>query len=127
MSTFKSCSTGRLPSSFHAGSMTQFFLCHRMIKTGDWSIADLIKYLVQVQTTLTATEVERLRMTAAIPKELHEGEKLSENGKPPRYRASELYEPLDVFRELKLPVIDWGTHPKWRSNSEEGQLKSTAF
>ena len=28
---------------------------------------------------------------------------------------------MDVFRELKLPVIDWGTHPKWRSNSEEGK------
>ncbi len=91
-----------------------------MIKTGDWTIAELIKYLVAVQSTLTPVELERLKMTSAIPRELREGEKLPENGKPPRQRASELYEPLDVFRALKLPVIDWGAHPKWRSNSEEG-------
>ena len=91
-----------------------------MIKTGDWTIAELIKYLVAVQSTLAPVEVERLKMTSAFPRELREGEKLPENGKPPRHRASELYEPLDVFRELKLPVVDWGTHPKWRSSSEEG-------
>ncbi|RPD65851.1 hypothetical protein L226DRAFT_529987 [Lentinus tigrinus ALCF2SS1-7] len=94
----------------------------RMIKTGDWTIAELIKYLVAVQSTLAPVEVERLRMTSAFPRERREDEKLPENGKPPRYRASELYEPLDVFRELKLPVIDWGTHPKWRSNSDEAKF-----
>lgn len=93
-----------------------------MIKTGDWTIADLIKYLVAVQTTLTPTELERLMMTSAFPRERREDEKLPENGKSPRHKASDLYEPLDVLRELKLPVIDWGTHPKWRNNSEEGHL-----
>ena len=97
-----------------------------MIKTGDWSIADLIKYLVAVQSTLTPTEFDRLKMTSAFPRERREGEALPEGAKPPRHRTSELYEPLDVFRELKLPVIDWGTHPKWRSNSEEGQLIRTS-
>lgn len=91
-----------------------------MIKTGDWTIADLIKYLVAVQTTLVPVEFERLTMTSAFPRERYAEEKLPENGKPSRHKASELYEPLDVFRELKLPVIDWGTHPKWRSSSEEG-------
>lgn len=91
-----------------------------MVKTGDWTIADLIKYLVAVQSTLTPTETERLKQTSAFPRELRAGEKIPENGKPPRYKASDLYEPLDILRDLKLPVIDWGTHPKWRSNSEEG-------
>ncbi|KAI0747853.1 hypothetical protein C8Q80DRAFT_1168786 [Daedaleopsis nitida] len=94
----------------------------RMIKTGDWTIADLIKYLVDVQSTLTPTELERLEMTSAFPRERHDGEKLPENGKPPRSRASELYEPLDVLRQLQLPVIDWGTQRKWRSNSEEAKF-----
>ncbi|KAI0371771.1 hypothetical protein BV20DRAFT_1016624 [Pilatotrama ljubarskyi] len=94
----------------------------RMIKTGDWTIAELIKYLVAVQSTLTPVELERLQMTSAFPRELRPGEKLPENGKVPRLRAGGLYEPLDVFRELKLPVIDWGTHPKWRSNSEEAKF-----
>ena len=96
-----------------------------MIKTGDWTIAQLIKYLVEVQSTLTAFELERLQMTSAFPRELRPNEKLPENGRPPRYRAGELYEPLDVLRELNLLVIDWGTHPKWRSNSEEGICLST--
>ncbi|KAH9946348.1 uncharacterized protein BXZ73DRAFT_86493 [Epithele typhae] len=94
----------------------------RMIKTGDWTIADLIKYLVDVQMTLTATELERLEMTSAFPRELREGEKLPENGKPFRQKASDLYEPLDVFRELKLPIIDWGKTQKWRSNSPEAKF-----
>ncbi|KAI0646791.1 hypothetical protein C8Q79DRAFT_956470 [Trametes meyenii] len=94
----------------------------RMIKTGDWTIAELIKYLVAVQSTLAPVELERLQMTSAFPRELRPDEKLPENGRPPRYRAGNLYEPLDVFRELKLPVIDWGTHPKWRSNSEEAKF-----
>ncbi|KAI9067076.1 hypothetical protein FKP32DRAFT_1644765 [Trametes sanguinea] len=94
----------------------------RMIKTGDWTIAQLIKYLVEVQTTLTPVELDRLKLTAAFPRELRPDEKLPENGRTPRARASDLYEPLDVFRELRLPVIDWGTHPKWRSNSEEAKF-----
>ncbi|KAI0822620.1 hypothetical protein BC628DRAFT_1388241 [Trametes gibbosa] len=94
----------------------------RMIKTGDWTIAELIKYLVAVQATLTDVEFERLQMTSAFLRERLTDEKLPENGKLPRGRAGELYEPLDVFRELKLPVIDWGTHPKWRSGSEEAKF-----
>lgn len=92
-----------------------------MIKTGDWTIAELIKYLVAVQTTLTAEELERLQMTTAFLRERVGDEKV------PRYRAGDLYEPLDVLRELKLPVIDWGTHPKWRSNSEEGTTYANLY
>ncbi|KAI0781217.1 hypothetical protein BD413DRAFT_667167 [Trametes elegans] len=95
---------------------------NRMIKTGDWTIAELIKYLVAVQSTLSAVEVERLQMTSAFPRELRPDEKLPESGKRPRHRAGDLYEPLDVFRQLKLPIIDWGTSPKWRSNSEEAKF-----
>ena len=90
-----------------------------MIKTGDWTIAELTKYLVAVRSTLTETEMERLRMTAAFQKE-----QAIEDGTPKtrvaRYKASDLYEPLDVFRQLGLPIIDWGTQTKWRNNSEEG-------
>lgn len=91
-----------------------------MIKTGDWSIADLTKYLVAVQTTLTPEEIERLRLTAAFPKEPTPCQATTEASKISRHKASDLYEPLDSFRELGLPVIDWGTKTKWRSSSEEG-------
>lgn len=101
------------------------YSCLRMIKTGDWTIAELIKYLVAVQSTLTPTELDRLKMTAAFPKERGDDGAPPAEGRPPRHKASELYEPLHVLKELKLPVIDWGTNPRWRSGSEEGMSNRT--
>lgn len=90
-----------------------------MIKTGDWTIAELVKYLVAVQSTLTQAEIDRLGATAAFTKEEQAAGDTTE-GRKTRYKASDLYEPSDVIRQLGLPVIDWGQHPKWRANSEEG-------
>lgn len=97
-----------------------------MIKTGDWTIPDLIKYLVSVQSTLQPIEIERLRLTPAFPEEA--AVEQSKNGdetprKVPKFKASDLYEPLEVFRSLGLPIIDWrgkDGNCKWRSSSEEG-------
>jgi len=98
-----------------------------MIKTGDWTTPDLIKYLVSVQSTLQSMEIERLRLTPAFPEEAAVEQSKNEDGTPkkvPKFRASDLYEPLDVFRSLGLPIIDWrgkdGKH-RWRSSSEEGR------
>jgi hypothetical protein len=98
----------------------------RMIKTGDWTIPDLIKYLVSVQSTLQPIEIERLRLTPAFPEEPIAQEDKNEAGAPkkvPKFKASDLYEPLDVFRNLGLPIIDWRGKDgknKWRFTSEEG-------
>jgi hypothetical protein len=111
-----------------------------MIKTGDWSIADLIKYLVAVQSTLSEDEIQRLKLTAAFPKEssitdvkLADGKALadanfagSEGKKSERYRADQLYEPVDMFRKLGLPIIDWGAQNKWKPGSEEGSHHTAA-
>ena len=93
-----------------------------MIKTGDWTTADLVKYLTEVQFTLSSTELERLRATSAFPREVNAFDAAS--GKVPRCKASELYEPLDSLRELGLPIIDWGGKSKWRGGSEEGEQQS---
>ena len=99
-----------------------------MIKTGDWSIVDLVKYLVAVQTTLSDDEMTRLRMTAAFPKEQQKGNAPSDaSKKPERFRADQLYEPLDLFRRLGLPIIDWGTQTKWKPSSEEGTILHVLF
>jgi len=97
-----------------------------MIKTGDWTIPDLIKYLVSVQSTLQSIEIDRLRLTPAFPEEQTAEQNRNEDGatkKVPKFKASDLYEPLDVFRSLGLPIIDWrgkdGKH-KWKPNTEEG-------
>jgi hypothetical protein len=85
---------------------------NRMIKTGDWTVADLIKYLVNVQTTLSTAEMEKLQATFAFGRENDE--------QKTRFRAMDLYEPLDSLRQLGLPIIDWGTNAKWKGASEEG-------
>ncbi|KIP09762.1 hypothetical protein PHLGIDRAFT_102310 [Phlebiopsis gigantea 11061_1 CR5-6] len=92
---------------------------NRMIKTGDWSIVDLIKYLVAVQSTLSDDETTRLKMTAAFSAESTPSDGMK---KPERFRADQLYEPLDTFRKLGLPILDWGTQTKWKPSSEEAKF-----
>ncbi|KAG1726435.1 uncharacterized protein EDB91DRAFT_1263755 [Suillus paluster] len=91
----------------------------RMVKTGDWTISDLIAHLVTIQSMLNPDEMTKLQMTSAFSKE---GENAPPGKKKPRYRASDLYEPCATNRQLGLPIIDWGEKVKWRSNSEEAKL-----
>ena len=95
-----------------------------MIKTGDWTTYDLVKYLVSILPTLTLQEVERLRQTSAFPKE-GAGKEQSAAGtirKVQRHKAMDLYEPVDIFRELGLPIIDWSADSRWRPASDEGKF-----
>ncbi|KAJ3749126.1 hypothetical protein DFH05DRAFT_638806 [Lentinula detonsa] len=90
----------------------------RMIKTNEWTISDLIKYLVSVKDSLTDEENARLKLTNAFSAEPTPGTEKSNL----RYRANQLFEPLPIFTQLELPVIDWGTKLKWRSSSEEAKF-----
>lgn len=89
-----------------------------MIKTGDWTINDLIKYLVSVRSTLSPNEMERLRQTAAFP--LEPPSSTPKDAKVLRRKASDLYEPSDTLRDLGLPILDWGKDNKWKPSSEDG-------
>jgi hypothetical protein len=89
-----------------------------MIKTNEWTVTDLIKYLVSIKD-LDEEEIQRLRNTSAFPREVKPGESFT---KKPRYVAQELYPPVEIFRTLGLPVLDWGNHVKWRDRSDEGIL-----
>ncbi|TFK44587.1 hypothetical protein BDQ12DRAFT_730629 [Crucibulum laeve] len=93
---------------------------NRMIKTNEWTIADLTRYLVSVKGTLTAEELARLKRTPAFPMEVV-GHSTPDN-KAVRCHAEQLYEPVEVFRQLGLPVIDWGGQAKWRPSSEEAKF-----
>jgi len=101
----------------------------RMISSGDWGVNELMKYLVAIKETLTPTELERLRKTSAFPQEsFPESQPDSKQpiaGTPPTKQTVRsipglLYEPTDTMRELRLPILDWGSSQKWRPNSEEG-------
>jgi hypothetical protein len=99
-----------------------------MISSGDWGVNELMKYLVAIKDTLTPLELDRLRKTAAFPAEASQD--VPDPGspsKPRRFTPAELYEPIDTMRELHLPVLDWGTAQKWRSNSEEGRAIGLSF
>jgi hypothetical protein len=95
----------------------------RMIETGDWTTYDLVNYLVSIQPILTPQEFERLRQASAFPKENAGREQLvvGASRKVQRYKAKDLYEPNDVFRELGLPIIDWGDN-QWDPKSNNGKF-----
>jgi len=95
-----------------------------MIETGAWSTFDLVRYLVSIQANLTPQEFERLRQTSAFPKEDRGKEQLAAGSRwdVQRYKAEDLYEPIDIFRELGLPTIDWGADIQWESTSNNGKL-----
>ncbi len=92
-----------------------------MIKTGDWTTFDLVKYLVSIQSTLTSEEIERLCQTSAF---LEEGARKRQSivDTSRKVRVMDLYEPVDSFRELGLPVIDWGVDNQWRPEADEGEF-----
>lgn len=89
-----------------------------MIKTGDWKVEDLIKYLVAVEAELKEEDWGRLKLTPVFSKE---GDSTTD-AKPKRYRADQLYEPSDTFRQLHLPVIAWTSKSRWRASAAEGMF-----
>ncbi|KAH9824771.1 hypothetical protein DFH28DRAFT_941666 [Melampsora americana] len=89
----------------------------RLLGSGEWNHADLVKYLVSVRDILTDVEVDRLKHTNWLPKD---GEPKLGKPKTIRYAASQLYEPTPANRELQLPLVEWPV--KWRSTSEEAKL-----
>ena len=104
-----------------------FSLNHcRLVETGSWTIPDLIKYLVSIQFMIQPVEIEQLRDNPVFPKETTTEPDRNEDGalsEVPRLKASDLYEPSDIFRNLGLPVIDWrgkDGERRWKSNSKGG-------
>ena len=84
----------------------------RLVKGGQWSHVDLIKYLAAAKSDIPSKDMEKLRNTPLCPREGDSSEK--------RFTIQTLYEPKVEFRSLNLPVIGW---PKdWRPFSEEAKL-----
>ncbi|KIY74271.1 hypothetical protein CYLTODRAFT_416120 [Cylindrobasidium torrendii FP15055 ss-10] len=91
-------------------------LFNKVIKTGQWDIFDLLKYLAS--RTLEPDELARLRVTAVFPKE--EGQ--NPDVPPKKYRANELYEPVEDLRKLGLPILGWNSKKRWTSTSSEAKI-----
>lgn len=93
-----------------------------MVKTNEWSVPELTRYFANVRSSLSAEEIDRLRVTPIFTRE----QPFDPKTPSPRYVANQLHEPLDVFRNMKLPVITWAP-AKWRQSSEEGSWNSLVF
>ena len=83
---------------------------------------DLVKYLSSVESSLALQEIEHLQQTSIFSKEGARKEHLATSQEVQRYKAMDLYEPADRFRELGLPVIDWGPDNPWKPTSNNGKF-----
>ena len=94
---------------------------HNFLEAEYWAMPDLARLLASVpasQRPLGERAFHRIRVFRAEGSEWE-----NKDGTPNKLMAGELYEPLDIFRDLGLPVIDWqGEEGKyrWRSFSKEG-------
>lgn len=84
--------------------------------TSKWSHVDLIRYLASVRNDIPLADINRLQITRIC---LAEGSsaKASE-----RYLISELCEPEESLRRLKLPILQWPGI--YNSSSTEGKFLS---
>lgn len=80
-----------------------------------WSHVDLIKYLASVQNDIPAADVKRLRSMKICPAETEALQPSAE-----RYQASELFEPDQALRRLKLRTMHWPGI--YRPESQEGRF-----
>ena len=76
-----------------------------------WSHVDLVKYLVGVRDDIPSEDIIRLKATPICKPE------------PPvvgLHRVSNLYEPNDQLRKLKLPILQWPG--EWRPACQEAKF-----
>lgn len=85
---------------------------------GKWSHVDLIKYLLSVKDDIPSEDIKRLRQTPICTAESSSTADPSTKGK--LYRLSDLYEPDDAIRRLRLPIIQWPG--QYRASSPEGRF-----
>lgn len=85
--------------------------------TGKWSHVDLIRYLTSVRSDIPPEDIKRLQTTRIC---LAEGDLTNA---PERHLISDLFEPDESLRRLKLPILQWPGNYIF-SNSEGRFLSS---
>jgi hypothetical protein len=91
-----------------------------------WSHVELIKYLASVREDIPGDDLAKLKQTRFCPAEA--GPKGMESTKATEklYKISELFEPKDALRALKLPVLQWPGPPgSYRPGSQEARFLSS--
>lgn len=88
-----------------------------------WSHLELIKYLASVRSDIPGEDLAKLRESRFCPAEAGAKGMESAKGSERMYKISELFEPKDSLRTLRLPIFQWPGPPgSFRPNSTEGQF-----
>ncbi|KAI5994116.1 hypothetical protein F5J12DRAFT_962838, partial [Pisolithus orientalis] len=94
------------------------FLLNRLLSTGDWTVFQLVDYLAHKAPELASEDLSALKSSEIFTKESFQ----SNEEENTCHRAGELYPPVDIFRRLRLPVIEWRGVSEWRDSSPQAQL-----
>jgi hypothetical protein len=84
---------------------------------------ELIKYLASVKDDIPPEDLKRLRASPICPAEAGPKGLEATQGTARLYRVSELFEPKDTLRDLRLPILQWPGPPgSYRPGSLEGRF-----
>ena len=89
-----------------------------MLSPGDWTVLNVIDYLIREEPSLTVEDLSSLRSSKIFKRECLQGGGQEDT----HHCAAELYPPLDIFRNLQLPVLEWSRKSGWTETSPEGEL-----
>ncbi|KAI6097702.1 hypothetical protein EDD16DRAFT_1902480 [Pisolithus croceorrhizus] len=92
-------------------------LLNRMLPTGDWTIHDLVSYLVQQGSSLSSEDLSVLESAKIFLKE-----SVQSSEENIRHCVRDLYPPVDIFRRLQLPIIKWSKKSEWKDTTPEARL-----
>ncbi|KAK0635252.1 hypothetical protein B0T17DRAFT_612150 [Bombardia bombarda] len=91
-----------------------------------WSHMELIKYLASVKDDIPAADMKKLKASELCPAEAGPPGMEPTKGSTQLYKVSELFEPKDSLRTLRLPILHWPGPPgSFRSNSPEARFLVT--
>jgi hypothetical protein len=84
---------------------------------------ELIKYLASVRDDIPQEDLKRLKASPICPAEAGPKGLEATQGTARLYRVSELFEPKDALRDLRLPILQWPGPPgSYRPGSLEGRF-----
>ncbi|KAK7430350.1 hypothetical protein QQZ08_003098 [Neonectria magnoliae] len=90
-----------------------------------WSHVELVKYLASVNEDIPADDLLKLKGTRFCPAEAGPKGMEPAKGTNALYKVSELFEPKDSLRSLRLPILQWPGPPgSYRPSSQEARFLS---
>lgn len=95
-------------------------------KSSNCRHVDVIKYLASVKDDIPVDDMKKLKSSSICPADAGPPGYESTKATSELFRVSELFEPNDSIRDLKLPVIHWPGPPgSFRARSTEGSFLSS--